>query len=144
MINRRTVLVAAATAAFLPIGVYAAPRGTLYKTPGCECCDGHARHLRSFGFDLRIVESDALDAVKAVHGVPEDLAGCHTIVVGDLVIEGHVPGDLAAQFLAKPGGLTGIALAGMPDGSPGMGGRKTEVFKIIGFGPQGRRLYATR
>lgn len=144
MINRRNVLVAAAAAALLPIGVSAASRGTLYKNPGCECCDGHARHMRGFGFELRIVESDALDAVKAVHGVPEDLAGCHTIVVGDRVIEGHVPGDLAAQFLAKPGDLTGIALAGMPDGSPGMGGRKTEVFQIIGFGPHGRRLYASR
>lgn len=143
-LNRRAFLAAVSGGVVFPVVGMAATRGTLFKSPGCECCDGHARHLQSFGFELAVVEANDLDGIKATYAIPTELAGCHTIIIGDRIVEGHVPGDIARRFLANPGEFSGVALAGMPDGSPGMGGRKTGVFRIIAFGPKGQYLYASR
>jgi hypothetical protein len=119
----------------------AALAGTLYKNPGCICCDGHAVHLRKAGLAVEIVETERLDALKRQHGVPADLAGCHTFLIDGYVIEGHVPAESVARLLRERPPVGGIALAGMPSGSPGMDGPKTEPWVVYSFGPQGRAVY---
>src|SRR3546814_8181939 len=66
-------------------------QGIMYKNPGCECCDGHADALRRAGIDIRVVASENLAALKARAGVPAELQGCHTVLIGGYTVEGHVP-----------------------------------------------------
>lgn len=115
---------------------------TLYKNPQCGCCEGHADHLRANGFDVKSVETHDLPLIKRSHGVKPALEGCHTIEVGGYVVEGHVSAATIKRLLAERPAIKGVSLPGMPEGSPGMGGRKTEPFKVyeITNGPD--RVYA--
>jgi hypothetical protein len=113
----------------------------LYKAAGCGCCDGHADHLRANGYKVRVVELADLAPIKKKHGVPEAQAGCHTIEVGGYVVEGHVPAKIIDKLLAEKPAIKGISLPGMPDGSPGMSGTKTEPFKVLELG-SGNKVYA--
>lgn len=103
---------------------------TLYKITGCGCCDGHADYLRQHGFQVRSVELSDLSPVRAGRGIPEKFEGCHLIEVGGYVIEGHVPIGSIRKLLSERPAIKGISLPGMPAGSPGMGGPKTEPFVI--------------
>lgn len=103
---------------------------TLYKDPSCGCCAGHADYLRAEGFAVTVIETADLESLKRQHGVPPELAGCHTILAEGYVIEGHVPAGPIRRLLAERPDIIGISLAGMPSGSPGMGGEKTEPFVI--------------
>ena len=133
--KRRTFLVASALGALsLPILSLrtSASEGnlTLIKDPNCGCCEGHASYLEDNGFSVQIQEAADLNAVRKQYGVPEALAGCHTILAGAYVIEGHVPADAIKKLLAERPAIRGISLPGMPVGSPGMGGEKNEPFII--------------
>ena len=108
----------------------------MYKAAGCGCCDGHAEHLRANGYKVRVVELADLEPVKKKHSVPEAQAGCHTIEVGGYVVEGHVPAKIIDKLLAEKPAIKGISLPGMPEGSPGMSGTKTEPFKVLELGTQ--------
>ena len=112
----------------------------MYKAAGCGCCDGHAEHLRANGYKVRVVELADLDPVKRKHSVPERHQGCHTIEVGGYVVEGHVPAKIIDKLLAEKPKIKGISLPGMPDGSPGMSGTKTEPFKVFEIGSD--KIYA--
>jgi hypothetical protein len=114
----------------------------LRKNPQCGCCEGHADHLRANGFDVKSAETHDLPLIKQSHGVKPALEGCHTIEVGGYVVERHVSAATIKRLLTERPAIKGISLPGMPDGSPGMGGRKTEPFKIyeITNGPD--RVYA--
>jgi hypothetical protein len=91
------------------------------KGPGCECCDGWAKHLRANGYSVSVTESDELDSVKEKLGIPADLRTCHTGQLGSYLLEGHVPAAAIAYLLReKPEGLTGLAVPGMPVGASGM------------------------
>lgn len=102
----------------------------MYKAAGCGCCDGHAAHLRANGYKVRVVELADLEPVKKKHDVSAAQAGCHTIEVGGYVVEGHVPAKIIDKLLAEKPAIKGISLPGMPEGSPGMSGAKTEPFKV--------------
>lgn len=104
---------------------------TLFKNPGCKCCDWYADYLRSNGFDVTVVPSPNMSLIKQKHGVREDLEGCHTTVVGDYVIEGHVPFTPIKRLLTEKPPIKGISLPGMPQGSPGMSGEKEGPFEIL-------------
>ena len=108
----------------------------MYKAAGCGCCDGHAEHLRANGYKVRVVELADLDPIKRKHSIPERQQGCHTIEVGGYVVEGHVPAKIIDQLLAEKPKIKGISLPGMPEGSPGMGGTKSEPFKVYELGSQ--------
>jgi hypothetical protein len=114
----------------------------LYKNPQCGCCEGHADHLRANGFNVKSVETHDMPLIKQSHGVASALEGCHTIEVGGYVVEGHVSAAIIKRLLAQRPAIKGISLPGMPDGSPGMGGRKTEPFKIYEITDGPARLYA--
>lgn len=122
-------------------------RMTVYKSPTCGCCVAWVKHVRAAGFDVREVDVDDVTPYKTKHGVPLDLASCHTGVVGEYAFEGHVPADLIQRLLKeKPKHAKGLAVPGMPAGSPGMEvpGRK-DAFNVMLFdGKGGRSVYARR
>ena len=103
---------------------------TMFKNPGCMCCDRYADYLRANGFDVAVLENPNMTAIKQSHGVREDHEGCHTMIVGGYVVEGHVPVGPIKRLLNEKPAIIGISLPGMPEGSPGMSGDKEEPFTI--------------
>ena len=120
------------------------PRMVVTKDPSCGCCRGWAEHVRAAGFPIEIVESASVGRLKARLGVPQDLAGCHTAEVGGYVVEGHVPAAAIRRLLEERPAATGLAVPGMPVGSPGMEveGSPPEIYEVVLFGPSGRRRFA--
>ena len=116
--------------------------GVMYKDPGCGCCDGHAAALRRAGMDIAVVPTGNDVSVQARRAVPEALRGCQTTIVGGYAVEGHVPVNVVQRMLREKPAIRGIALPGMPSGSPGMAGPKTAPFKVLSFGPAGTKVYA--
>jgi hypothetical protein len=123
-------------------------RMVVYKTPSCGCCREWVKHVQAAGFDVVVVDTASVQPIKEENGVPGHLASCHTAVVEGMVIEGHVPAELIVRLLReKPRDVAGIAVAGMPRGSPGMevpdGTR--DPYDVIAFSKQGQvSVYATR
>jgi len=105
-------------------------RVEVWKDPSCGCCGGWVRHMRGTGFEVVAHDVADLDAVKRANGVPEALWSCHTALVEGYVVEGHVSASAVRRLLAGRPDIRGIALPGMPLGSPGMNGLKTEPFTI--------------
>jgi hypothetical protein len=115
---------------------------TLYKNPQCGCCEGHADHLRAGGFAVTSIETHDLSLLRQRHGVPAALVGCHLIEVGGYVVEGHVSAAIIRRLLAQRPAIKGISLPGMPDGSPGMTGRKSGPFTIYELTAGPERVFA--
>ena len=108
---------------------------TMYKMPYCDCCEGHAEHLRANGFEVEIRETEDLTPIRRAEGVPSDLEGCHTILIDGLVVEGHVSaGTIKRLLVERPEGVEGIAMSGMPTGVPGMPGPKEGPIDVYAFG----------
>lgn len=118
------------------------PEATMYKIPFCGCCEGHAEHLRAHGYHVTVVETKDMTLIKRKHDVPQQFEGCHTIEVGGYVVEGHVPAKVIDKLLKERPAIRGIALPGMPDGSPGMSGTKNEPFVIYELSNDGK-VFAT-
>jgi hypothetical protein len=127
--NRRrllhTSIVTAVLGPFLPFPAQAVQPLRLIKHPNCGCCEGHATYLRENGYTVTVEVSPDLDAFRQSLGIPPVLYGCHTILGGDYVIEGHVPAAAIAKLFAERPAIKGISVPGMPAGSPGMTGAKT-------------------
>ncbi|KUM28225.1 CopG family transcriptional regulator [Mesorhizobium loti] len=139
-------LAALAVLTAFPMPVLAAPiQAVMYKNPSCSCCETYAAYLEKNGFKVDIKPTNDLAQVSAGLGVPPKLQGCHSVVIGDYVVDGFVPVDVINKMLTERPAVTGIALAGMPMGSPGMGGEKTERFAIYSFTKDGKppAVYAT-
>ncbi|MBM1170122.1 DUF411 domain-containing protein [Microvirga arabica] len=113
-----------------PVLAQTAKQATLYKNPQCSCCEEYVKYLRENGFEVKVVTTHDLPLVKKEHGVPPDLEGCHTTLVDDYVVEGHVPLKTLNKLLTERPAIKGISLPGMPMGSPGMAGQKMEPFKM--------------
>jgi hypothetical protein len=105
----------------------------IYASPTCGCCGDYATYLESEGWAVSIRRTEEMDAVKAEAGVPDEAASCHTTMVGDYAVEGHVPVDAIDKLLRERPPVEGIALPGMPPGSPGMTGEKAAPFEIVSF-----------
>lgn len=118
----------------------------VYKTPTCGCCSDWVEHLEGAGLEVSVVHVDSTQAVRAQAGVPNALGSCHTAVVGDYFVEGHVPADLIQNLIeSKPDNLLGIAVPGMPIGSPGMEGPNPVRYDVLAYDKDGRTfVYATR
>jgi hypothetical protein len=114
---------------------------TVHKDPNCGCCSGWVRHFQKAGFTVKTIDTAELDAIKTRLGVPTDLAACHTAQIAGYVIEGHVPAAALTRFLAEKPNAAGLAVPGMPIGSPGMEGGTPEPYDVVLFGPAGRRSY---
>lgn len=100
----------------------AQPAITMHQDPNCGCCGGWAQHMRDNGFEVKVIRSADMAGVKVAHGVPMQLASCHTARVegSGQVIEGHVPANAVHKMLLDPT-VKGVAAPGMPLNSPGMG-----------------------
>lgn len=110
------------------------------RNPGCGCCEKWVEIARNAGFKVAMTEDGDPLAVKRRYGVPEQLASCHTTLVGGYVVEGHVPLDAVQRLLRDRPSIKGIAVPGMPLGSPGMevaGGTK-EPFEVLAFDAAGK------
>jgi hypothetical protein len=113
------------------------PAIKVYKSPSCGCCGQWAKYLKQNGFRPEIVDMDDVSAVKRLAQVPDDLASCHTAVVDRYVVEGHVPVEAIRKMLSERPNILGIAVPGMPSGSPGMpGGGTRERYHVIAFASQ--------
>jgi hypothetical protein len=128
----------AVAAGWLPRGAGAAPPVVVYKTATCGCCGAWVSHLQAAGFVTQVHDVEDLAAVKARLGVPQGLGSCHTATVGGYVIEGHVPAaDVARLLKQRPAG-TGLAVPGMPVGSPGMEhGDRVDPYQVLLWGEGG-------
>lgn len=116
----------------------------LYKNPDCHCCEEYAGYLRQNGFEVEVIPTETLPEIKAKYEVPNSLAGCHTTVIGDYVVEGHVPVESVNRLLQEQPTIQGIAVPGMPAGSPGMGGQKTEPLTVYAFSDaESPQIFAT-
>jgi hypothetical protein len=124
----------------------AGPVVTMYKTPTCGCCGLWADHMRENGFTVQEVVRANLSAIRQEYGVPGNMISCHTAVVDGYALEGHVPADVVERLLRERPAVAGIAVPGMPLGSPGMEqlGRwePYEVFTFAGGAP--RAVYEVR
>jgi hypothetical protein len=118
----------------------ALPAITAYRNPGCGCCEKWAAMLQQNGFPLTMKDDADLASRKTKAGVPEDLAGCHTAFIGDYVIEGHVPLVDIMRLVIEAPRIKGIAVPGMPMGSPGMETDQTpEHYDVVAFTADGKR-----
>jgi hypothetical protein len=118
---------------------------TVYKTPTCGCCKAWVKHLESNGFAVTAHDMASVDEVKRTQNVPDSLQTCHTAIVGRYTIEGHVPADIIKKMLQEKPAILGLAVAGMPMGSPGMEGGRNESYEVIAFERNGKtRVYAKR
>jgi len=149
MLDRRrflTILGAAGAALTTgsAFGQAALPKVVVTKDPNCGCCGGWVDHMRAAGFPVEVVTTPQVNRVKVRLGVPEDLASCHTAEVADYVIEGHVPADAVKRLLAEKPQAKGLAVPGMPVGSPGMEvqGADPDTYEVVLFGPAGQKTFA--
>lgn len=119
----------------------------VYKSPTCGCCGLWVDHAQEHGFAVEtidIAQYDDLVAKKREHGIDMDLGSCHTALVGGYVVEGHVPADVIQRLLQDRPDIHGLAVPGMPIGSPGMEGPNAQPYQVIAIGHDGSRsVYQT-
>lgn len=139
--RRRLLVSGAALVMARPVFATTPPVLELWKMRACSCCAGWAKHFEAAGFTTKVQEVDDVGAVRAAAGVPADLGGCHTSKVEGYVIEGHVPVAAVERLLAERPAVLGLAVPGMPVGSPGMEieGEPAEPYDVIAFSADGRR-----
>ena len=121
------------------------PAVTVFKSPSCGCCKSWVEHLKKNGYAVTARDVADVNPLKDAHGVPQSLRSCHTALVGGYVIEGHVPADVVARLLRERPKIAGLAVPGMPAGSPGMEMGRAEHYDVIAFDKAGKtRVYASR
>ena len=106
----------------------------VYRSPTCKCCGKWLEHLKKNNFTVKDIVTDDVQAIKGKYGVSEAMASCHTAIVDGYVIEGHVPAEDIMNLLKSKPKIVGIAVPGMPSGTPGMemGGRK-DAYDVMSF-----------
>jgi len=133
-----TPLLLAASRAFPAV-----PSVSVHKLVECGCCDLWAEHLRKNGFAVSMREVPDLSPVRKKYGVPRDFGTCHTAMVEGYVVEGHVPAADIRRMLREKPKVAGLAVPGMPAGSPGMEGPRREPYEVLAFERSGAvRVYA--
>jgi hypothetical protein len=122
----------------------APPQVEVFKSPTCGCCAKWVDHLKAQGFAPKTTEMVNLTAVKTKYAVPKALQTCHTAIVGGYVIEGHVPAEDIKRLLKERPPVVGLAVPGMPIGSPGMEGPNPDRYDVVSFDKEGKtKVFAT-
>jgi hypothetical protein len=127
----------------------ARPVMEVYKSPTCGCCSKWVEHVEAAGFAAKVTELDdaSLDDLKRKRGVPATAQSCHTAFVNGYIVEGHVPAHEIHRMLKERPAIAGIAVGGMPTGSPGMEvpGRAPQQYNVVTFDKQGAvRVYSVQ
>jgi hypothetical protein len=120
-------------------------QAVLYKHPQCGCCETYAAYLRRNDFKVDVKPTFDLAEISRKAGVPPEMQGCHSMFIDGYVIDGHVPVNVVRKLLSEKPAIAAITLPGMPDGSPGMTGKKTGQFTIYAVTTDGNvpTVYAT-
>ncbi len=111
-------------------GFRAGQKVIVYKSPVCGCCVGYAEELEKQGFEVETISTEDMGSIKDKYGIPTDKQSCHTIVMGDYFIEGHVPMVAVEKLLKERPEIAGIGLPRMPSGTPGMPGPKRTPYEV--------------
>lgn len=129
----------------VPVTAVALEPVRVWKSPTCGCCSMWVAHMRREGFTVEVVDTPDMAPVKARYGVPAGLGSCHTARVGRYTLEGHVPAREVKRLLAERPALAGLAVPGMPVGSPGMEvpGQPAQPYTVVAFGPNGTGAFAS-
>ena len=140
MITRRTLLLSASFGVLVPPALAAAIPVTLYRDPGCSCCENYVASLRRHGFGVTVKSAspDDIAAISRKAGIPSALQGCHTAFVEGYVVDGLVPIAAVQKLLAERPPLKGITLPGMPPGAPGMTGTKQGKLTVFAIPRHGK------
>lgn len=121
----------------------ALPRALVYKTPTCGCCSLWVDHMREAGFEVDARDLNDIIPVKIDAGVPPRMSSCHTTLIDGYVVEGHIPAEHVKRLLEERPDVVGIAVPGMPIGSPGMEGIGARPYQVISWDRQGNvEVYA--
>jgi len=133
-----------ALATFLALATpaFAAEPVTIWRSPGCGCCDAYAEYLRAEGFKVTVIDDHDFVERSVAAGVPEQGVGCHLAMIDDYVVSGLVPAEIIERLLEERPDITGITLPGMPANAPGMAPAKTGTLRTYSFGPNGVEVYA--
>jgi hypothetical protein len=145
MINRRTLVLTGLAATALGGRAFAdeTPLVMVYKSPTCGCCGAWIEHLEAAGFQVAVQNRPDVTPVKRRYNVPQALWSCHTAVIGDYVVEGHVPAAEIERMLSERPQILGLAVAGMPAGSPGMEvPGYSQPYDVHAFASDGMSVYA--
>jgi hypothetical protein len=142
-LSRRRALTLLALVSFSTPSLASESKIAVTKDPSCGCCGGWVDHLRASGFSVDVVETSSMSRVKEQLGVPANLWSCHTAETGAYVLEGHVPAHAIRRLLAEKPAARGLAVPGMPIGSPGMEveGSPNEPYDVVVFGPTEQRPF---
>jgi hypothetical protein len=148
MITRRTFVAQTAGLAIASLGVRGllgqaagAPTAiTVYKSASCGCCAKWVDHLRANGFAPTVHDEADMDAIKDEMGVPKGVRSCHTALVDRYLVEGHVPAADLRRLLQERPAVAGLAVPGMPKGTPGMAmpGDTPEPYEVLAFTRDGK------
>ena len=114
------------------------PTITVYKDPGCGCCKSWIEHLIKHGYRVDAKDTPNMTEIKRTLGVPDGLTACHTAIVNGYLIEGHVPAADIDRLLAQKPRIAGLAVPGMPMGSPGMEGGPAQRYQVLTFDKSGK------
>jgi hypothetical protein len=130
---------AQSTAAPSPVQTATLPTMTVYKSASCGCCRGWVEHVHAAGFTVEVHDLDNLSEIKNEAAVPEKARSCHTAIVGGYTIEGHVPAPTILRLLREKPRVAGLAVAGMPVGTPGMEvpGREPDKYDVLSYQADG-------
>lgn len=115
---------------------------TIWRAPGCGCCDAYAEYLRNNGFEVEVIDDRDFEERSVEAGVPDRGIGCHLAMIGGYAVSGLVPSEIIERLLEERPDVTGITLPGMPANAPGMAPEKTGTLRVYSFGPDGVAVYS--
>jgi hypothetical protein len=111
---------------------------TVYRSPSCGCCGIWVEHAKKHGFKITDIKTDDMASIKQKYNINSDLESCHTAIINDYVMEGHIPADDIKHFLKEKPNMIGLSVPGMPLGTPGMeAGDKKQPFAVFAFNKTG-------
>lgn len=134
----RRIVLALALSAGVPLSAASAAEVMVYKSPTCGCCSAWVDHLKANGFDVKVENVQDVNSIKQQQGVTRELASCHTALVDGYVVEGHVPAADIKRLLESKPAIAGLAVPGMPMGSPGMEGPTKQKYDVVSFDKDGK------
>jgi hypothetical protein len=138
--KRRNTLAAIASLVLLAISSPSQSSGplvTVFKTPTCGCCGKWVEHLKANGFTVKVEEVNDTSTYERQYRVPQSMVSCHTAVVNGYTIEGHVPAAEIKRLLSERPKVVGLAVPGMPVGSPGMEATHSDAYSVFVFDENG-------